>query len=275
MTQAQKIIKYFAVTLAIFLVIAIFATVIFAARIIFKISESDFVDDGSYEQMQGISATEDASVTEMEIDISAVELLIKSGDEFKLETDSKGMNYEIKNGKLKVWEKNRKLFSTSLKEKLTIWIPQNNELKNVEIDSGAGNISIENLVTQNLSLDLGAGNLEIEKLDVQTNAEIDGGAGKIIVKSGNIANLDLDMGVGELDLTAYLNGKNDFDLGVGATKLSLIGKSEDYRIQLDKGLGSAKLSGVSMKDGVVYGDGVHSIDINGGVGSIDISFKAA
>ena len=86
-------------------------------------------------------------------------------------------------------------------------------------------------------------------------------------------NLDLDMGVGKLSLTSKLTGNNKIDSGVGAIDLSLIGSLEDYKISLDKGIGKATISGEDMKDDYTYGTGINKIDIDGGIGSINIDFK--
>ena len=63
------------------------------------------------------------------------------------------------------------------------------------------------------------------------------------------------------------------DYGVGNAKLTLLGKKEDYQIELDKGVGNATLEGESMSDDSVYGAGPNQIDIDGGVGNIRIQFQ--
>ena len=78
------------------------------------------------------------------------------------------------------------------------------------------------------------------------------------------------MGVGELDLSAKLSGNSDIDAGVGRLNLNLIGN--DYKIKVDKGIGSASINGNDIKDDTYYGEGSNIIDIDGGVGSIDISY---
>lgn len=81
------------------------------------------------------------------------------------------------------------------------------------------------------------------------------------------------MGVGELNLTSELSGKSSIDYGVGETNLVLIGTADDYRIELDKGIGEATLDGIKMGDDSVYGAGNNTIEIDGGVGELKIIFK--
>ena len=52
----------------------------------------------------------------------------------------------------------------------------------------------------------------------------------------------------------------------------LLGSKDDYKIELDKGIGEATLEGESLKDDSVYGSGENKIDIDGGVGAINIDF---
>ncbi|MDD6478721.1 MAG: hypothetical protein PUF48_02765 [Oscillospiraceae bacterium] len=51
-----------------------------------------------------------------------------------------------------------------------------------------------------------------------------------------------------------------------------MGSREDYKIEIDKGIGEAKLEGESMKDDSVYGWGESRIEIDGGIGAIYIEF---
>lgn len=60
---------------------------------------------------------------------------------------------------------------------------------------------------------------------------------------------------------------------LGAAHITLIGSENDYRIELDKGLGDARINGESVSDGAVRGNGANSIDVEGGIGEIRIDFS--
>ena len=96
------------------------------------------------------------------------------------------------------------------------------------------------------------------------------GAGEINIDAISMNSLDLDMGVGELSLTSKLTGENKIDCGIGKINLSLIGSLEDYEIFLDKGIGKATINGNKMNADNTYGTGSNKLDIDGGIGSIDI-----
>lgn len=93
------------------------------------------------------------------------------------------------------------------------------------------------------------------------------------VNGGSLSNLDFNMGVGETSLTSRLSGSCDFDLGIGSTKLILIGQSDDYAIDVNKGLGEITVDGKKMSDGGVFGEGNNRIKIDGGIGEISVVFE--
>ena len=83
------------------------------------------------------------------------------------------------------------------------------------------------------------------------------------------ADLDLDLGVGDLELSGQVPGNSEIDCGVGKVALSLT-SGDQYRLRLDKGIGSATLNGQEMVGSTYYGTGPHNLEISGGIGSIQI-----
>ena len=85
-------------------------------------------------------------------------------------------------------------------------------------------------------------------------------------------NLDLVLGVGEAKIEGDLLGESEVDCGVGELTLTL-GKQTDYQVHLEKGLGSIFVNG-SEYGGGVYGNGNNKVEIDGGVGRINVKFLA-
>lgn len=81
------------------------------------------------------------------------------------------------------------------------------------------------------------------------------------------------MGVGELNLTAALLGNNDLTFGVGKSNLTLIGDRDDYRIDAEKGIGSITVDGKIFTDFDSSGNGQNHVEIEGGIGAIDLEFQ--
>ena len=81
------------------------------------------------------------------------------------------------------------------------------------------------------------------------------------------------MGVGELNLTAALLGNNEFDFGIGESNLTVLGSKDDYRIDIEKGLGVVTIDGEKVTDFGTSGNGQHSLEIETGVGSVNLKFQ--
>lgn len=267
MTTAQKVIKYLALAFAIFLSVSIISGICGALFTIANLfganTESEIVNQSIGSDFSSIS-----------VNLSAAELEIKMGDDFALQTNHKYLKCEEKDDILKISE-TRTLFASHPRGmKVILTIPQDKIFDYVDIRAGAGSVTIDELSSNMLNIDLGAGELTAQRLDALYNAEFDGGAGSVTINGGRLNNADIDMGVGELNLTSELSGKSSIDYGVGETNLVLIGEEADYKIELDKGIGEAWLDGRKMSDDSFYGAGKNSIEIDGGIGELSITFKA-
>ena len=269
MTSFQRVIKYLAIAFATFLIVSIIGGIISGlVGASYLLSGKENAPVG---EMQVYSV--DGDVSSLSLELSAANLKIKTADKFSVESNHNYISVKADNGKLYISE-TRKLFSFSPKGVTVILnIPEGFVFDEAMIDTGAGKVEIDALSCDALELSLGAGKAEIRNLTANSRADIDGGAGELDIDSGKLCNLDLDMGVGALKLKSRIEGRSLLDYGVGETNLILLGSKTDYKIELDKGIGEAKLSGEIMKDDSVYGSGENSIEIDGGVGAVSIEFS--
>lgn len=268
MNTTQKIIKYLAIGFAFSLIIGIISCI---STCIFGISIFFNNDDNILENAEETTIKED--IDSIEVNLGATNLYIVEGEEFKAETNNKNIKVTERRNTLFIKEKKHSFSSFTETPTLTIYLPTSYELKKSIIENGAGKIKIENLNTKILDLELGAGSTEIINLTVQNEADIDGGAGKLEILNSEINNLDIDMGAGKLSLESKLTGDNNIEAGVGSVDLRLLGTKEDYKFKVEKGLGSIKIDGENIANESIYGNGSSYIDIEGGVGSINIEFK--
>ena len=267
MSSAQKIIKYVAIAFAVFLIFSIISGITIGIGTIATIFDDD---DSITEELKLLDINGDAKI--LDVDISASKLVIQRGDSLKAETNNSYITCNQDGNKLTITEKKHNWFHKSNQSELLIYIPEDFSFDAVSIQTGAGKVDIETLTTKKLYLDLGAGKVNIHDLNVSSQTSINGGAGAITVQKGILSNLDLDMGVGKLVLNATLIGDSKIDSGVGSIDLNLVGDSSIYKIKLDKGIGSATINGNNMKDNTYYGNGSNTIDVDGGVGSIQIRY---
>ena len=210
-----------------------------------------------------------AEISSLDIELSSAQLIIQSGDMLAVtvSNEDKLLIVEEKdNGKLKIREKNQLQINKNLV--VTVKVPD--KLNVVDIDTGAGKVSIGKITADRFYLNVGAGNVEIHELNAK--AEINGGVGDVSIRSGAIHDLDLDFGVGNISVTAELTGEADIDCGMGNLDLTLINGAVRNRIVCDVGLGSFKVNGDKVKNSQVIGHGANSIDIDGGIGNVSVSF---
>lgn len=267
MTTLQKVIKYIAIAFAIFLIVTIIGGVLKLLGLITFVTEVD----GTNAEMEGYAIS--SEVDELKIRIAAAELVISTGEELAVESNLKDLKVKENGGRLEIIEPDHNFINYNGKAVLNITIPEDVSFDEVEIITGAGKVEIETLSADDLHLEFGAGTVKIEELNAYSEAEIEGGAGNVDIQNGNLRDLNMDMGVGEVNLSASLEGESEINQGVGSAKLELIGDSDDYKVHVEKGIGSIKVDGKNADNDTVYGQGDNEVEINGGVGEIAISFK--
>ena len=266
MTTLQKVIKYLAIAFAIFLTVSIIGGILSAVGLFGGLFSSDAV----LEEVKTYSVV--ADIHNLDIEINAADLYIKEGDAFSVESNLKHLKVEEEGGLLTIQE-TKKFTGAYNGAVLTVYVPAGTVFDNVNLTTGAGRLTIANLSSGTLDFELGAGDVSIDSLVATKSADIEGGAGRITIADGALKNLDLDMGVGQLNLTSALTGNCQLDLGVGESNITLIGSKEDYKLDLEKGLGNISVDGKNVSDYGSSGNGTNKVEINGGVGSINLRFE--
>lgn len=268
MTGFQKAIKIFAIGLAVFIIVQIISALLFGLGILFQF---DSWTNGKRETINFLEKYQD--VDRIDIDLSRSNLILQSGDTFQVEAvgNSKHFSSKVKNGTLKVEEKFGWFgyFGSSIE--IVITVPKNHTLKELSIDSGAGRIEIRDIESSIFDIDQGAGVVTISNSIFQ-KADIDGGAGKMDLLDSTFNNLKLDAGVGQVVIQSTVTGISKLECGVGEMDITLLGNKDDYRILVEKGLGNVKIDGVSYSNDTIYGSGSNTIELEGGVGNINVQF---
>lgn len=271
MNVIQKVIKYLAIALAAFIIMNIVSV---ALSILWGVAwlSGAAKDAQIIESQEEIYSTiGNTDITTLKIELSASNLEIKNGEMLRVETNNLNVKCNQEGSQLIIKDKSKNWFSNrNDASQIVLYMPANMLWDSVKIEAGAGEISIEELATRNFDFDMGAGKVVIKELNVSNKSEIDGGAGKIEILSGAMNNLKLDTGVGEFTLNAKLTGRNDVSAGVGKINFNLIDGTENYKIKVNKGIGSITIDGKETTDGNEYGNGETYIDIDGGVGAIEI-----
>lgn len=266
MTDLQKLIKYFAIGMAVCLIVSI-CVGIFSVGSLINAFVTDAGDSMNSMEDYPVSGT----VTELEINIGAAELIIVNGERFSLSANLSDLKVEQVESCLSV--KQTLQFNKNYNgAQVRLTVPEGHVFQKLSISSGAGRLQAGSLSAQTLSLNLGAGQAEIRQLTAEKSALIHTGAGELTVSGGTLTDLDLEMGVGKVTLKSRLQGRCEVDQGVGEAVLELAGSLADYTVRVEKGLGSAEVDGHRVSDDTTCGSGQTEVNIDGGVGSIRVSF---
>ena len=213
-----------------------------------------------------------SDIHSLDIQINAADFRIEHAEKFSVESNLKYLSVSEKDGVLTITDeaKSNSSYSNAV---LTLYVPNGIVFDDVDITTGAAKLTADSLSTSSLELKLGAGDVLFENLHVSSAADIKGGAGQFTIVSGTINDLSLEMGMGELNLTAAMLGDCNLNFGVGESNLTLIGSKDDYKVDVEKGLGSIFVDGKNVSDLGSSGNGQRHIHIEGGVGAIHIVFQ--
>lgn len=268
MNSNSRLIKKLADILAVVLIVMIFAGIANATGFIGSIFSDKKTSNSETLREYSFSSSK---INELYIDIGAAELTFGTGENLTISADEKSFLVKDKNGKLYIEEKEG-LFSANDNRHLNITLPREHLFKKVELDLGASAVNCELLCTEILEIDTGAGAVKLNKILVTQKADIDCGAGEFTLTDALISNLDFSLGVGSARLTATLTGSSDIESGVGELELTLKDGKENYRFDIERGLGAVIFDGAALGDSSVIGDGENRISLEGGVGKIEIAF---
>lgn len=264
MTREQKIIRYAAIAFAVILIASIVFGAVSIVGWIGGMGKSAVGDNQTY--------TPEGEINSLDIEIGAADFKIVESEIIKVESNIKRLNVKVSRGALIIKDETRSNANYD-GAVLTVYIPKDFVFKSVDISTGAGKLTVDSISTDSLDLELGAGECIINSLTVTRSSNIEGGAGSVSILDGSIKNLELEMGVGKLNLKAALLGESELNLGVGEVKITLLGGRDSYTVELNKALGNLKLDGESLSASRVVGNGASNVEINGGIGSIDVSFE--
>ena len=249
MTSFQKIIKYIAIAIAIFLAVSIVGGALSMLGLFGNFFGGNAVtkDATTYDVSSDINT--------LKVEINAADFQVKQGETFSVESNLKHLTVNDKNGVLTIKE-TKKFSGKYTNAILILYIPAETKFENVNLTTGAGRLTIDKLSADTLDFELGAGEVFITHLIATLSADIEGGAGKITVSDGTVNNLDLQMGVGQLNLISALTGECELDLGVGESNITVLGNKDDYKLDIEKGIGNITV-----------------IEITGGIGAINVKFE--
>lgn len=234
MTEIQKIIKYCALALAIFLIFIIVTTI---ANVGYNILEkTDLINDSNSKLLKNniVISNNESEIREIDIDIKSSNIILKTAKNFKVETNNKDIKYSYEDGKVLIKQNNvnKWYFNKNNNSKLIFYIPSEISLEKINLNNNVGDVKID-----------------FEK----------------------ISNLNIDLDVGDIFVKSMLSGKNIIKSNIGDINLELSLKQEDYKFEFDKDIGEVKLNNNKIKRDTITGDRNNNLKIKTNIGDIKIN----
>ena len=233
MTEIQKIIKYCALALAVFLILIIVTTIV---NIGYNILEkTDLINDDNSKILKNniVISNNESEIREIDIDIKSSNIILKTAKNFKVETNNKDIKYSYEDGKVLIKQNNvnKWYLNKNNNSKLIVYIPSEISLEKINLKNNVGDIKID-----------------FEK----------------------ISNLNIDLDVGDIFVKSIIGGKNIIKSNVGDINLELLLKQEDYKFEFDKDIGEVKLNNNKIKRDTITGDRNNNLKIKTNIGDIKI-----
>lgn len=124
---------------------------------------------------------------------------------------------------------------------VTFYVPEESSFSNVEIELGAGKITMPKLVAENVSLEIGAGVLLLEHLQAK-EVEASVGAGSIELTGLSVEEFRGSVGMGSLHASGSFQGNVSADCSMGKLEIQVTeGSFEDYNYDVECAMGEMKV----------------------------------
>ncbi len=269
MTSFQRVIRDLANIFAVMLIAGIF---IGAAGLMFLVTGGVSIKNYVVEQQQNIDFSQTyENIDEIKIELASSHLLIRSGDELKVETNDGSIKTKVKKDTLKIEEKSKTL-SLFDDTTVTVYLPDGKYFDKIEIEAGAGSVNIEKLLSKKLELDIGAGETAAQYINVTNNAEIDLGTGSFNIDAADITNLKFDVGVGKSYISGDFTGRSKIDVGIGELILKTKSPLSNYTVKAETGIGEFTVGDDRINGECTIGAGDNILEVSGGIGKVEIDF---
>lgn len=160
--------------------------------------------------------------------------------------------------------------------KIILYVPENYNYKEVEIDLGAGALELSNLCAEKASLDVGAGRIVVNGAEVK-KLEANVGMGQIELTDIVVTDFEAEVGMGELLVNGAVQGNIDAECSMGNLELKLEGVQEDFNYELSGAMGNLTLDGQNYSgfsnEKKINNNAKKKMEIECSMGNVTISFR--
>ena len=240
--------------------------------------DDDRHDGSGREVLEGETDSIEGNISKLKVELSGCEFLtdISPDGMFHLgKKDMEKVRCYVENGELHV-EAVEKIGWHETTGTLILYLPEGKYFDEVDIELGAGTVTLNDITSGEISLEVGAGqiltsNLQAGELDVSV------GAGEADLDAMTVDVLDVEVGMGELTGSGSVGRRADIECGMGNVELKLAGSQQDFNYKIESAAGNLDLgkdsySGLAQERRIDNGAG-KNMAIECSMGNIKIEFE--
>ena len=241
--------------------------------------KEDYVTETMNTTYDDITANADEDLTNVKINASALEVVLKTGDgEGLISVDYSGPkklqpDVSFNNGKLVIEQHASSVRLNSFNftgPKVEIVVGRDVNIDNFEMDIDAGNIKLNGISGDYLYGDIDAGNIELDDCNFR-KVEFDVDAGNYNIKSSEIGKLNINTDAGNVEVKETKLTDVEIEVSFGSVDIDDLDDVDAYDFECDVDAGAISVgshsSGRSYKS---RGTGAGSITISVDAGNIDV-----
>lgn len=221
----------------------------------------------------------DSEVSSLNIELGGYEFetAVSPDGLFHLKAEGVGkVQCYVKNGVLNVKAVRTNIKLNNPSGSIILYVPEGQYFEKVDIELGAGQMTLDDLNAGKIALDVGAGQILVRNLQAET-ITTSVGVGQLEIDSMNVDVLDVEVGMGEISGTGTINESVDIECAMGNVELKLAGSPQDfnYRLEMAAGnldLGKDSYSGLAQERRIDNGAD-KNMEIECSMGNVSIQFE--
>lgn len=224
---------------------------------------------GEFSTSRAVSANE---VTDIEIYMTKGDLDIMESDEDEIGIEWGGV------GRFQYYVEDQTLYVIAVDDlgELTIFLPEDLEIKTYRLAAAAGSINVESVKAEETSFYLGACDMTVGQLETD-DLKMETGACNLDIMDGTVGNIDVVYSASEITYQGNITGDADITGSMGNLELTLYGDSDQFNYYINSQLGNVNIPGYHSagwtQNAVVDNSASKDLSITSSMGNVEVIFS--
>lgn len=209
----------------------------------------------------GFSSIRGEQFSKVDVEAALADVTILTGEDYAADLEwnpesGYSLRGAVQNGVLKITS-SQKTVNDSLDQaaQVVITIPQGVTLREIDVEVGLGDITLEAVAASEVSCETGLG--DVQFVDV-TATEADGSTG-----------------MGDVRWEGALSRETELETGMGDIRVSAAGPANGWSYELESGMGNVEVDGVSLgRSAKQRGGSSGELEASSGMGDVIVTFNA-